>query len=914
MKMSGQGNDRSYGRPPHMNKNFPPPPGTHPLSYPPNLHNSLAWQNAQPHTHLFHPHSTLAQFPIPHNLPLYPTSNVPILKNSYYPQNPGYSYGTSESVLYPPYPPHNPLFHALSHFHPGAPQDVHLGLYPQHQVHSQPMPPGQYNHYQHQFAQLNQGYPPNQPWPTSSGHTSFLSHSLSNFQPGFHHKQGQPHPFPPPPPFSLPQYTGSLPQHSNVNLSHNTSHHPSQTSNSLLPAVSLQTNKSQLEVSDSLLKDLPFSPQSHVFPIEPTPKELDSCPPSPEKPTLLYKLLSQIGEGAYGKVYKALNLKTQTFVALKCLILEQEQEGLPYTALREIKLLQNLKSQFVVQLSEVLTVEKSIYMVFEYMDYDLEGFLAHPESNITPNNIRFLMRQVLSGLTFLHDRGVVHRDLKGSNILLNKKGALKIADFGLARIFDQKRNQDYTNRVITLWYRPPELLLGSTNYFTEVDIWGAGCIMAEMFLRRTLFPGKDEIDQLDSIYKLMGTPDKDSWPGIVDLPWYQLLLPKSKYQSQFKDVLSKSIPSSALSLIEKMLTMNPKSRISASEALSSDYFKHTTTDDFQSFPKIEGDWHEFEVKHKKRKELSALRKARPVTPVSKGSVSPSRKLSSELDKLHSKDKIDSAHSAKTNLSKHAKDNKLEPPDIKENSPLIKKAPPDDSSRLKRNQQPVSVATCNDIKKSYPGSVAEPRSSKVTVSRYENISSEQARSSAVYHQSSRDRRGSISPRKRGRSPSPEYPVSRNSYLDLRFQPRSSRHSQMSRHETHSSSQLRSYASDRHNDSRASDRTKFDSALGSSRASYDPNSYLERSSRLHSPSQRHSSRNTNGSYRSGSYSANNDSEIKSQGYNSRNQNVRLNSSHYSSRDRAPVNSSNVARDSTSISYRDRSRSRGHTSRRY
>lgn len=912
--MAGQGNDRNYGRPPHLNKSFPQPPTNHPISYPPNLHNSLAWQKPQPPSHLFHPHAALPQFPLPHNLPPYPSPNM---SNNYYPPNPGYNYGSSESVMYPHYPPHNPMFHSMPSFHQGAPQDLHLGMFPQHQVHSQPMPPGQYNHYQHQFAQINQPYPPNQPWPVSGAHPSFLSQTLSNFQSGFHPKQGLPIPFPLPPPFSLPQFNGSLVQHSSVNIPHSTSNQSSQELSTSLPNVSQQNTKSQSDVSDSLLKDssfLPYEPQSNVFPIEPTPKELDSCPSSPEKPTLLYKLMSQIGEGAYGKVYKALNLKNQRFVALKCLILEQEQEGLPYTALREIKLLQNLKSKYIVQLSEVLTVEKSIYMVFEYMDYDLEGFLAHPESNITPNNIRFLMRQVLSGLTYLHERGVVHRDLKGSNILLNKKGDLKIADFGLARIFDQKRNQDYTNRVITLWYRPPELLLGSTNYYTEVDIWGAGCIMVEMFSRRTLFPGKDEIDQLDSIYKLMGTPNSDSWPGIEDLPWYQLLYPKNIYSSQFKEMFSKLIPLTALNLIEKMLCINPKSRISASEALLSDYFKDTSHNDFQSFPKIDGDWHEFEVKHKKRKELSALRKARPVTPVSKGSISPSRKLSSEHENLHSKDKINPKQS-NSNYNQE-KDKKIDRLSIKEPIKPLKNTPPDDIYSARRSQSSTSHMTSVDHKKSHLGSANESRSTKTTVSRYENQNSEQNRLSDLNYQSSRGRRVSISPRKRARSPSPSYPVSRNSYLDHRSQSRSSRYSHISRHETHTSSQFRSHASDRYNDDRASDRNKYNSAPGGSRASYESMSYLDRGSRLNSPSQKYSSRNTNNSHRTGSYSVSNDPEIKSHGYNPRNQNDRLSSSHYFSRERVPVNSSSANRESTSISYRNRSRSRSHihTSRRY
>ncbi|KAJ9074126.1 kinase subunit of RNA polymerase II carboxy-terminal domain kinase I [Entomophthora muscae] len=351
-------------------------------------------------------------------------------------------------------------------------------------------------------------------------------------------------------------------------------------------------------------KPRPSQPKPHVFPIEPTPKDLPSpSPPRDVGPTELYEKIAQIGEGSYGKVYKARNLQTQNFVALKCLRLENEREGFPLTALREIKLLQKLRDKRIVQLLEILTIDKSIYMVFEYMDYDLSGFLTHPASIIKPAHITHLMCQLLQGLDYLHTNDIVHRDLKGSNLLLDKKGNLKIADFGLARILDQKRNRDYTNRVITLWYRPPELLLGSTNYGNEVDLWGAGCIMLEMFLRTPAFPGKDEIGQLDLVYRCLGTPSPSSWVGIEDLPWYQLLLPVECHAPSFRSKFSSIVPSLALDLAEQMLAMCPTERISARDALNHLYFKKYESN-LEDFPTLEGDWHEYEVKILQRKELS----------------------------------------------------------------------------------------------------------------------------------------------------------------------------------------------------------------------------------------------------------------------------------------------------------------------
>jgi CTD kinase subunit alpha len=162
-------------------------------------------------------------------------------------------------------------------------------------------------------------------------------------------------------------------------------------------------------------------------------------------------------------------------------------------------------------------------MVFEYMDHDLTGVLSQPQYIFSPANLKSLCHQMILGLEYLHFKGVLHRDMKGSNILINGKGELKLADFGLARFYHKHRRSDYTNRVITLWYRPPELLLGATEYGPEVDMWSAGCIMLELFTGKTTFPGNDEIHQLETIYATCGTPDEAEWKGLTELPWYELL-------------------------------------------------------------------------------------------------------------------------------------------------------------------------------------------------------------------------------------------------------------------------------------------------------------------------------------------------------------------------------------------------------
>jgi CTD kinase subunit alpha len=205
-------------------------------------------------------------------------------------------------------------------------------------------------------------------------------------------------------------------------------------------------------------------------------------------------ILNQVGEGTFGKVYKAQNVVSSMFVALKRIRMETERDGFPVTAMREIKLLQSLKHQNVVRLYEMMvsngssqvhsicaniqshTVIASVFMVFEYMDHDLTGILSQTQFKFTDAHLKSLCHQMLGGLAYLHHKGVIHRDIKGSNILLNNRGELKLADFGLARFYHKRRRSDYTNRVITLWYRPPELLYGATIYGAEVDMWSAGCV------------------------------------------------------------------------------------------------------------------------------------------------------------------------------------------------------------------------------------------------------------------------------------------------------------------------------------------------------------------------------------------------------------------------------------------------------
>ena len=214
-------------------------------------------------------------------------------------------------------------------------------------------------------------------------------------------------------------------------------------------------------------------------------------PPTPARSgEEFYSIVSQVGEGTFGKVYKAKNTTSGKFVALKRIRMEAERDGFPVTAMREIKLLQSLRHENVVQLYEMMVSNGqtfrhgiahtltsflgSVFMVFEYMDHDLTGILSQTQFTFSNAHLKSLCQQMLAGLAYLHHKGVIHRDIKGSNILINNRGELKLGDFGLARFYQKRRKSDYTNRVITLWYRPPELLFGTTVYGPEVDMWSAG--------------------------------------------------------------------------------------------------------------------------------------------------------------------------------------------------------------------------------------------------------------------------------------------------------------------------------------------------------------------------------------------------------------------------------------------------------
>ena len=315
-----------------------------------------------------------------------------------------------------------------------------------------------------------------------------------------------------------------------------------------------------------------------------------------------YEKLEKIGQGTYGKVYKARERANGRLVALKKTRLEMEEEGVPSTALREGSLLQMLsESPYIVRLLRVEHVEEDgkamLYLVFEFLDQDLKQYMdmtgRGPTNPLPTSVVQNYMYQLCLGCAHLHKHGVMHRDLKPQNMLVDKaKNLLKIADLGLGRAFSVPV-KSYTHEIVTLWYRAPEVLLGGSHYSTPVDMWSVGCMFAEMARKQPLFPGDSELQQLLHIFKLLGTPSEQTWPGVSNLrDWHEF--PQWKPQD-----LSKVIPQldeHGIDLLSKLLVYDPAKRIHATDALEHPYFDSLDKSQFEQIER------EFEIEFAQEKE------------------------------------------------------------------------------------------------------------------------------------------------------------------------------------------------------------------------------------------------------------------------------------------------------------------------
>ncbi|KAJ5899542.1 Cyclin-dependent kinase 1 [Penicillium taxi] len=293
--------------------------------------------------------------------------------------------------------------------------------------------------------------------------------------------------------------------------------------------------------------------------------------------------------GTYGVVYKARELNhPNRIVALKKIRLEAEDEGVPSTAIREISLLKEMQDPNIVKLLNIVHADgHKLYLVFEFLDLDLKKYMealpvseggrgkALPDGSMMNLGlgeamVKKFMAQMVEGIRYCHSHRILHRDLKPQNLLIDRDGNLKLADFGLARAFGVPL-RTYTHEVVTLWYRSPEILLGGRQYSTGVDMWSIGAIFAEMCTRKPLFPGDSEIDEIFKIFRILGTPNEEDWPGVTSLPDYKATFPKWKRPDA---PLVPGLEEAGLQLIDALLEYDPAHRLSAKQACLHPYFRH----------------------------------------------------------------------------------------------------------------------------------------------------------------------------------------------------------------------------------------------------------------------------------------------------------------------------------------------------
>ncbi|EUC33907.1 hypothetical protein COCVIDRAFT_39982 [Bipolaris victoriae FI3] len=339
-----------------------------------------------------------------------------------------------------------------------------------------------------------------------------------------------------------------------------------------------------------------------------------------------YEMMQKLGEGTFGEVHKARQRSTGHVFALKKILMHNEKDGFPITALREIKLLKMLSHDNVLKLEE-MAVERPktegrkraiLYMVTPYMDHDLSGLLDNPEVQFKPPQIKCYMLQLFKGLAYLHDNHILHRDMKAANLLINNSGRLQIADFGLARHYDEpvpqrgrgngEAKREYTSLVVTRWYRPPELLLQLRKYTPAIDMWGAGCVFGEMFKRKPILTGQSDIHQAQIIFELVGSPNDTSMPGWNELPGAE---PVRAFPTSTGNIAQRfrELSPLGLSLIKDLMRLDWRKRINAIDAIDHPYFRE------EPLPMREEDIPHFADSHElDRRNARGQRQALPPAP------------------------------------------------------------------------------------------------------------------------------------------------------------------------------------------------------------------------------------------------------------------------------------------------------------
>ncbi|QLQ78614.1 hypothetical protein HG537_0A08610 [Torulaspora globosa] len=351
-----------------------------------------------------------------------------------------------------------------------------------------------------------------------------------------------------------------------------------------------------------------------------------------------YKEEKKLGQGTFGEVYKGTHLETQRQVAMKKIIINVEKDLFPITAQREITILRRLNHKNVIKLIEVVydhspsngdyseqqhtSLSKSFYMILPYMVSDLSGILHNPRINLELSDIKNMMLQLLEGINYIHCQKYMHRDIKAANILIDHNGVLKLADFGLARIYygappnlrfpgGAGSGAKYTSVVVTRWYRAPELVLGDKTYTTAVDIWGVGCVFAEFFEKKPILQGSSDIDQGHVIFKLLGTPNEADWPLARYLPGAELT--RTKYPGNLKERFGSFLSDLGLDFLRKLLALDPYKRLTAMSAVRHPFFKEDPLpSDKLALPSEES--HESDIKRYKEEMQQAMSQKAPSAP------------------------------------------------------------------------------------------------------------------------------------------------------------------------------------------------------------------------------------------------------------------------------------------------------------
>ncbi|GKY97516.1 hypothetical protein MPSEU_000709800 [Mayamaea pseudoterrestris] len=312
-----------------------------------------------------------------------------------------------------------------------------------------------------------------------------------------------------------------------------------------------------------------------------------------------YEQISRVSEGTFGIVWKARDLSCtsvsnnetnneEAIVALKQIKFHNEKltEGFPVAALREITCLLDLAHENIVSVREMVVGDgvDQVYMVMDYFEFDLKDGLDRFEGALFQSELKSILQQILAAVAYTHEHWYLHRDIKTSNILVHGSGRIALADFGSARRYETPQTRELTALVCTLWYRAPELLFGEDKYSAKVDVWSVGCVFAELIAKAPLFEGQSELDQIDQIFELVGTPDSSSWPDFDKLPNAGLL--RWKPRKPEDATLPKRFPvgvavksnhcfldSQGYGLLSKLLALDPNQRVSAKDALEHAYFK-----------------------------------------------------------------------------------------------------------------------------------------------------------------------------------------------------------------------------------------------------------------------------------------------------------------------------------------------------